>query len=92
MDAYTGPAQVVAANGDVVASAHVDYAVRRNPRTGMLSWRGTMTDIQPEHSIDPSQYGLQLPDGRQGTIFISNLRISSRHPERATFVGSGPNP
>lgn len=99
MELYNGPAQVVATNGDTVASAHVGYSVRTNPRTGMLSWRGTLTEIHPEHSLEPSQYELRLPDGRQGTILISNLRVSISNlrqslnsSERATFVGSGPNP
>ena len=92
MSSYRGPGESVSEEGESIAATHVAYDVRVHPRSGLRSWRGILTRIRPEHTLEPAQYRLRLPAGREGTILISNIRISSRLAERATFVGSGPDP
>ena len=92
MGGYRGPVEILTDDGQHVVSAHSDYDVRVNPRSGIKSWRGVLTRIQPEHTLQTEQYRLKLPNGKEGTVLVNNLRFRSNAPERATFLGSGPNP
>jgi len=87
---YQGPVQIVTTEGSRLVTAYADYYVEVS-HTGLTGWRGTLTRIEPQFTLQAAEYRLKLANGNEGTILIDNLRFGTT-PERATFVGSGPYP
>ena len=89
IDRYEGIVEL-RRDGEVV-KARARYQVFAHPRTGMQSWRGRLDGITPSH-LDPGDFMLLRPDGDSGQIIVNHVRFSTRMPETATFVGTGPAP
>ncbi len=93
MVGYRERVEILTEDGEPVVSATVNYDRLVNPRSGIKSWRGVLTRIDPPYTLQAGgPYCLRLPNGSEGTILVNNVRISSNSPERATFLGSGPAP
>ena len=90
MSGYKGLVEIFTPDGKHLVSARASYDVRVNQRSGIKSWDGVLTQIEPAFTLKNEQYHLRLPSRQEGTILISNLLYSSRGPETARFVGSGP--
>lgn len=59
---------------------------------GAISWRGQLTRFPPR-TIGGGEYTLRPTVGRDATIFVSRIHVSSaRGPTPISFRGSGPAP
>lgn len=90
---YDGPVTLRPESGDgEPVTAQARYQVTEHPVTGMKDWHGTLTRIDPPHSLQPDSYVMTVPDSGEARIIITNLRMSTRSPEHARFAGNGPAP
>ena len=62
----------------------------------MISWRGTLAQIEPEHTVQPEEYRLRLSTGEEGDIIVTNIRPILRGlrylGDAAAFQGTGSPP
>lgn len=84
-------ADLVDTDGKVIASARCRYSESVS-RVGMRSWRGQLTELEPEYGLTPDAFELRFEDGRCGSVIVNRVNFSSGRRTTATFVGNGSSP
>jgi hypothetical protein len=88
--------ELIGSSGAVVARVGGSAWTKTSPG-GVQGWGGDLYPLGDDLlTIDAGAYTLRLPDGSEGEILISNLRISSSvgrgARSSATFRGNGAPP
>ena len=84
-------AELVDQSGNVVVTGRCSYR-KSVSRVGMTSWRGQLTDLEPQFGLAADAYELRFEDGRSGSVLVNRVSFSNRRSTIATFVGNGPLP
>ena len=93
MSYYHGPAELLDGEGNVIIETTV--YLRKTQRSGLWEWGGQVdpTSIVPNFDDVGT---IRLPDGNEGTVIVSDQRVSGGGPfgtsQTAWLQGSGPAP
>jgi hypothetical protein len=98
LETYSGPATIEQPGGievPVLCEYRVEQRVSQGVQ-GLVRWRGSYASPEPVSRLDRNLDAvLLLPDGRRGSIFITNVfSVFSSYEgiERGEFTGAGRPP